>query len=469
MVFHSSFFIYYYARNLRTNQLTRTIVYAYNNSQWCDKLTAYNGKSIVYDYAGNPLSYRGATLTWQNGRQLATHARGGITTTFNYDHSGKRTHKNSTRYFWQGSKLLAERRAGDGSPMYYYYDESGVCGMRHNNQDFYFQKNVLGDVLAVYNTLGQLQARYTYDAWGNHEVRNASGVVIARSDSNEAIQSNHIGLINPWRYRGYYFDNETGLYYLSARYYDPVTHRFINADDAAIAISRQGKLVGGINMFAYCGNNPIDFIDETGNSRLRRALRRIVAVATLAVTAVASVGLAVAGAALIATGVGAKVGTTMLGAGIGGLVGTATGLASSIRDNDWSNERLYQIAFNGVMGAATGALMASPLGGLTTGLAVGGVSAVRSIGNDLFDGNRDAEDIIGRALVHGAVGGVLAGVGKTIMQAIPLPGISDAGRGGGFALVQNAIYKSTKPIVKNATTGIRTLFSRLINRLWASN
>lgn len=118
---------------------------------------------------------------------------------------------------------------------------------------YYYTHNSRGDIVGIYNGAGELKAHYEYDAWGN---------VISITDNNgNAITSpNHIGNLNPFRYRGYYYDTESGFYYLMSRYYDPVTHRFINAD----GYFQSGGNILDANMHSYCGNNPIMFADPTG-------------------------------------------------------------------------------------------------------------------------------------------------------------------------------------------------------------
>ncbi|WP_255882544.1 RHS repeat-associated core domain-containing protein [Ruminococcus sp. zg-921] len=109
------------------------------------------------------------------------------------------------------------------------------------------------DIVGIYNGNGDLKAKYTYDAWGNV-------TAIKDGNGNAITDPNHVGNLNPFRYRGYYMDTETGMYYLMSRYYDPVTHRFINAD----GYFQTGLGVLDTNMNAYCGNNPLMFIDPTG-------------------------------------------------------------------------------------------------------------------------------------------------------------------------------------------------------------
>jgi len=101
--------------------------------------------------------------------------------------------------------------------------------------------------------VGELKAHYEYDAWGNV-------ISITDNNGNAITNPNHIGNLNPFRYRGYYQDTETGLYYLMSRYYDPVTHRFINAD----GYFQSGGSILDANTFAYCGNNPVNLSDPNG-------------------------------------------------------------------------------------------------------------------------------------------------------------------------------------------------------------
>ena len=118
---------------------------------------------------------------------------------------------------------------------------------------YYYTRNSRGNIVGIYNGAGQLRAHYEYDAWGNT-------LSVTDQNGNAITSSTHIGNLNPFRYRGYYLDTETGLYYLMSRYYDPVTHRFVNAD----GYFQSGRDVLDSNMSAYCRNNPISFVDPTG-------------------------------------------------------------------------------------------------------------------------------------------------------------------------------------------------------------
>ena len=241
----------------------RTDRFGYTNLDWrnqCDS-TNINGVSsaLTYDAIGNPLSYRdGMQMTWQNGRQLKKlTAPNGKMLQFSYDLNGQRQAKiernygnviHNTHYFYDGTKLAGEKK--DDTIVWYDYDQNGApVGMRVNGLDYIFRKNLQGDITGIYDSYAQLIVEYTYaDAWG-------AGVTVSGS------QASTIGMYNSFRYRGYYYDTESGLYYLNSRYYDPVACRFINAD--GYVSTGQGN--AGYNMYSYCRNNPVNRIDVDGH------------------------------------------------------------------------------------------------------------------------------------------------------------------------------------------------------------
>ena len=245
--------------------------YEYTDTSWKDKLTKINGDNITYDEIGNPLTYRdGMSMTWKNGRQLATLTNGDTSISYGYDSDSVRTTKtvNGVKYTYAylNGQLMYETR-GDAK-FYYSYDANGILyNVRYTLTDggteysYYYTHNSRGDIVGIYNGAGELKAHYEYDAWGN---------VISITDNNGNVITNpdHIGNLNPFRYRGYYQDTETGLYYLMSRYYDAVTHRFINAD----GYFQAGTSILDGNTFVYCGNNPIYSSDPTGSSIIFGAL-----------------------------------------------------------------------------------------------------------------------------------------------------------------------------------------------------
>ena len=208
------------------------------------KLTSYNGKDITYDAAGNPTNYKGLALEWKGNRLV----KFGNQTNCEYDVNGLRLKKYTTNYYWEGEKLVAEKTVNRGVIhfIYYRYDETGVCGMRYEGSDYFFRKNILGDVIGVYTKLGEPVANFTYDAFGR--TLSATG---------------RLADIIHFRYRGYYYDEETGFYYLQSRYYDPETGRFISPDAVEYLDHENAQ---GLNLYAYCGNNPVMRVDPTGNA-----------------------------------------------------------------------------------------------------------------------------------------------------------------------------------------------------------
>jgi RHS repeat-associated protein len=158
-----------------------------------------------------------------------------------------------------GTQIVSE--AWGNYLLIYLYDESGApIGLQYRTKSyaanvfdtFYFEKNLQGDIVAIYNASGEKIGSYTYDAWGNCTV-----TVVSESTT---LEKNIVRSYNPFRYRGYYYDTETGLYYLQSRYYNPAWGRFLNVD--GLIFTGNGLL--GFNMYVYCDNNPITKIDPTG-------------------------------------------------------------------------------------------------------------------------------------------------------------------------------------------------------------
>ena len=234
-------------------ELTATVTYGYNDAKnWGDLLTSYNGKEITYDNIGNPLTDGTWNYTWEHGRQLASMSNGTTTWNYTYNADGLRTSKtDGTTYYsyvYTGDQLTY-MTAGD-KHIYFSYDASGTpMTIIYAGTVYYYVTNVQGDVIGLLDASGNQVVSYSYDAWGN--ILSATGSL-----------KDTLGAHNPLRYRSYVYDEETQLYYLQSRYYNPEVGRFINADN--YPSTGQGLL--GNNMFAYCGNNPISRLDVCGES-----------------------------------------------------------------------------------------------------------------------------------------------------------------------------------------------------------
>ena len=131
------------------------------------------------------------------------------------------------------------------------YDGNGLCGVKCNNENYLYRKNAQGDITHILDNAGMVVAKYVYDAWGNHAILDANGTDLASG----------VGVLNPFRYRSYYYDEETDLYYLQTRYYDPELGRFISQDDVSYLAPDN---INGLNLYAYCANNPVMNVDPTG-------------------------------------------------------------------------------------------------------------------------------------------------------------------------------------------------------------
>ena len=157
-----------------------------------------------------------------------------------------------------GDRILTEKvtsidgalLTNDVKNVKYMYDAKGASGMIVDGTKYYFRKNIFGDVVEIYNESGAKCAEYAYDAWGT---------------CYTTLDTNGVGSLNPFRYRGYYFVSRIGLYYLTTRFYDYTTGRFINADVPSICFDDGLTLPEGCNLYSYCRNNPISYVDPTGH------------------------------------------------------------------------------------------------------------------------------------------------------------------------------------------------------------
>ena len=266
------------AGNIRsiTKDGTVTKSFGYTNPSWPDLLTSvtangttkdvlYEGQSQTSDLpsSGNPVTYyngRDYHFDWSKGRQLTEAVVGGQTVKYAYDMAGVRSSKqvgDTTYSYTTLSGKVMRQTWGSKSLEFVYDDGNQPFAMIYNDGStstlYYYVLNAQGDVIALLNSAGALVASYNYGAWGNYSVHDDKGAKITKAS--------FIGHINPLRYRGYYYDRETRLYYLQSRYYDFANCRFINADTFATT-DANGFL--SANMFAYCENNPIGNSDPDG-------------------------------------------------------------------------------------------------------------------------------------------------------------------------------------------------------------
>jgi len=502
--------------------------------------------SFRYDVIGNPFEYRNKELKWDNLRNLASF--GDIR--FEYDASGIRTIKHSdgspygkrsqwsaseTRFLWAGDRLLGERRmsayedidpcvcpsrsandchscdSGDSYPrndgeyttyanasvtdITYIHGADGVIGLEisknggNDKETYYYRKNIQGDVTHILDDEGIIRSQYVYDAWGNHRVLDENG------DENK--NDEFIGNVNPIRYRSYYYDVETKLYYLRTRYYDPVTGRFVNADSISVLDVSQTH-INGLNLYAYCVNNPIMYVDAEGrwfnpfrmaadviggavgfvsNAIVKPAVNSFVSAASWMNTNifqpignvvnsvvewvqdnyVTILMIAAAVAITVVTGgAGGVVGGMLLGAALGG----GMSIVQQGIENGFDNINWMDVGVSALIGGAAGALtggaggaIASRIASTVAGKAIG--SALSRAGSAIGSAISSA----GRSL--GATARSLISTGTKVTKAAPVTTTTTAGRAGAPAVTSTArsaksgAALQTKTTATNSTPGAK--------------
>ena len=340
-----------------------TIPYTYGDANWKDKLTAYNGTAITYDAIGNPLNDGNWTYEWTVGRQLKKMSREGQSLTFKYDHNGMRIQKvlehswypETTNYTYHG-KLLTHMTVNytdfdeveHTDKLHFFYDaQSRPAKVRFNGTIYTYLHNLQGDIVGILDSTGALVVEYKYDAWG-------------KPLSTTGTLKTTLGIHNPFRYRGYVYDEESGLYCLESRCYSPETHRFLNADNA---VSVDYALMY-VNAFAYCVNSPITYTDEQGAwPRWLETAAKVVSGVAVVATAVA-VAVCTAPVAVVAATVG-------FGAALGGVVG---GISNEMSGESYINGWIGGAA-NGTI-QTVGTMVAGPLGTIVGGAAGGFTGSV---------------------------------------------------------------------------------------------
>ena len=385
-----------------------TISYGYGDSSWKDLLTSYDGKQLSSDAIGNlsgdgkwSYSWRRGRVLWDMSRMVDEDAELFEVVQYRYDSNGRRTGKSygdsynfrivggqlyyvgdstGTAYYYAGddlSQIDITFPDNSSTSLHFTYDELGPMSVTYDGAEYFYLKNAQGDVTGLVNSSGTQVVAYTYDAWGNPLTTTGS-------------MADTLGKLNPFRYRGYVYDTETGLYYLGSRYYNPTWGRFVNADNQIAGI---GSNPGGYNVFAYCANNPTNMSDPAGNwpkwaTKLATAIAIVAAVAVVAAITVATAG---AGTAIAAVAVGAAKGSA-IGLAIGAATGAAGGaIKHRITTGSWKGSG--GAILNGMAnGALSGAVSGAITGGIAGGLSYNSGAASTGKG---FDSYRQLKKEIG--------------------------------------------------------------------------
>ena len=330
--------------NPATGALRSSRNYGYGDTYWKDQLTSwgsYGTSYFAYDSSGNPTKYKGKTLTWEGKRLTKYSASSTSNMELSYDGSGmligyiqsdtytdwagaQYTNVYNREMTRDGDRILTEKvtsidgalLTNDVKNVKYMYDAKGASGMIVDGTKYYFRKNIFGDVVEIYNESGAKCAEYTYDAWGTCYLM---------------LDTEGVGSLNPFRYRGYYFVSRIGLYYLTTRFYDYTTGRFLNADVPSVGIESGFNIPEGCNLYSYCLNNPVMYSDETGYSPLPWWGKLLIGIgflvvgaAVTALTAGTGAGFMAAFGAALLTSTKAVAVSTAISAGIGFAVGGLT-------------------------------------------------------------------------------------------------------------------------------------------------
>jgi RHS repeat-associated protein len=401
-----------------------SIVLTYDNSTsgiWADRLLSYDGKEIKYDpkFLGNPKYFgtfnsqgeliSGITYGWE-GKNLTYYHNSETQKeiTYAYNDANLRISKtvNSvlTSYTYEGNRLVMEQ-SGTKTKRFL-YDEMGLLiGFSYQNGSsinrYFYIRDQLGHILGIVDTLGTVVVRYTYDAWGN--ILSVTGSLAST-----------IGQENPFRYKGYYYDSETGYYYCQSRYYVPMWCRWLSSDKVSYL---NPESINGINLYMYCGNNPVMYADPTGHSVLL---------------------------------------AMFIGFLVGSLIGGTFEIGKQISNSGWnpSDWDWKQIGFSTLGGGMAGSLSAIPISGsgIFSYLGTFMLGGTASVTGGLISG---AVDNWQTALLAFGIGG-LANVGARGITTMINRGLSAAAS---KQLNQNLLYKNmtlADLIATNVSTGSAT-------------
>ena len=231
-----------------TNNLISEDIYDYD-AEIPDLLTKFNNTEINYDEIGNPMNIGNRKFEWVNGGELNKYSDLTNSIEYKYNIDGVRIEKQvngeKINYYLEGSSIVFEKRSN--YMLYYTYSIDELIGFVFNGNQYFYNKNIFGDIIGIFDSDWNEIVSYKYDSWG--------ALVSIIDNSN-----NNLGVINPFRYRSYYYDDESQLYYLNSRYYDPKLRRFIGPDSI---IGTEEKLLS-FNSYQYSFNNPINVVDSSG-------------------------------------------------------------------------------------------------------------------------------------------------------------------------------------------------------------
>lgn len=387
--------------SVKPESLIKQINYSYTNAAWKDQLTSYNGQSITYDKMGNPTQWKANKLTWTNGRYLSSFTdQNNKVSNYYYDDCGNRIKKSVagtvSQFYYHGNEIVTMKTGTD--VIHFTYDQIGnLFSMKLNNVNYYYLHNVQNDVIGLVDSAGNKVVSYQYDSWGR---------ILSVTDST----TTKAGSKNPFRYREYYWNDESQLYFLNTRYYDPEVGRFLNPDDiGVIEIGEVGY--NDKNLYAYCDNNPIMRVDVKG-----------------------------------------EFWNFILGAAIGGTISAGYEIISqAVNNGGFKNINMKKVGIAALSGAASGALASGTLrrGGQAL------LGAANSLDVYLINQKMDKKEItVTGAMMSIAVGGVsglIGGHGTRYHKNAYAKALGIQSR---WKKTGNPSYNGITQAIKNARPGI---------------
>lgn len=346
----------------KNNQTTNIYELTYNKNYgfWPEKITKDN---VEY------------TLSWQ-GSQLMSFGN----YQYSYDDNGIRIKKSgngvNVQYELDGANVICSSNLNINQEVNYHFDHNHqLIGLNYKGKEYFYQRNILGEIYGIIDSKGKVLVSYHYEAFGVPTITIGSNL-----NAHETTIAQELSILNIYLYKGYIYDYETKLYYCQTRYYDPKIGRWLSVDNINYLDSES---VGGLNLYAYCGNNPIMYIDRNGTSPLK--WYHWLAIAIGAALVLTGVGILIAGAAGAIT-TATLFGSIALGAAKGALIGAAIGtgvgaIGGGIYAGVTGADFWTSVGQGAALGFGIGAVIGTIIGG-----AHGSITYMRS--TVIIDGHR---------------------------------------------------------------------------------
>ena len=245
-----------YSYDIRGNITSKNGVTYYYESPFMDRVTKIGNYTISYDVIGNISSYKGVNYSY-TGRKLTSVTSNDLSISFVYNDINQRIKKindltGEVTYYVYENDLLKFEYTGNNWISYLHLDGKVIGFIKNGGSPYYYIYDGIGNIVSIMNSNNERVVNYEYDGFGN--VLSITGP-----------ENSSLGIPNHFRYKGYYYDTETNLYFLNTRYYSPELCRFISPDSVDYL---DPDSINGLNLYSYCMNNPIIYADPSGHSAI---------------------------------------------------------------------------------------------------------------------------------------------------------------------------------------------------------